>query len=49
VNASDPVYAAWLLGTMHAKGVRETIEGLAVDARNSERRILERALEALGH
>lgn len=49
VHASDPVYAAWLLGTMHAKGVRATIEDLAVEARNSERRVLEKALEALGH
>lgn len=49
LNASDRAYAAWLLGGMHAKGVRHTIDRLAHEARGAEREILEQALEALGH
>jgi hypothetical protein len=49
LEASDRAYAAWLLGDMHATSVRDTIEGLAVTAKGPDRKILEKALEALGH
>ena len=49
LHASDRAYAAWLLGGLHATGVRDTIEDLAGEATGPDREILRNALEALGH
>jgi hypothetical protein len=49
LNVSDRAYAAWLLGGMHVSAVRDSIEDLAAESEGADRRVFERALEALGH
>lgn len=48
VDVSDQAYAAWLLGGMGVVREKGTIEHLAEDAKGPDKKVLERALEALG-